>query len=48
MVSTTHLSLAENFNNRGTSNPPEGIGDGLYFKDFRVPETFPFSSLMKK
>ena len=48
MVSTTHFSLHKNVNERGTSNPPEGIADAFYNNDFRVPKTFPFSSLIKK
>ena len=47
MVVTTHFSLHENVNEKGTSNPPEGIGDALYFNDFRVPKTFLFSFLIK-
>ena len=48
MVSTTHFSLRENVSDRGTSNPSKGVGDALYFNDFRVSKTFPCSSLMKK
>ena len=35
VVWTTHFSLHENVNERRTSNPPEGIGDALYFYDFK-------------
>ena len=46
MVLTTFFSLHKNVNERGTSNPPEGIGDAFYFNDFGVPNISPFSSLI--
>ena len=48
IVLTTDFSLHENVNERGISNHPEGIGEALYFNNFRVPKTFLFSSLIKK
>ena len=47
MVLTTYFSLHKNVNERRTSNTPEGIGDPLYFNDFRVSKTFLFFSLIK-
>ena len=36
------FSLHENFSERGISNSLEGIGNTLYFNDFRVPKTYIF------
>ena len=47
MVLTIYFSLHKNVNERRTCNTPEGIGDTLYFNNFRVPKTFLFFSLIK-
>ena len=37
ILSVTRLSWDSNLSNSGTSRPPEGTGEGLYFYDFSFP-----------